>query len=71
MAAGFKNISIPASLYERIEERIKGTNFSSVESFVTSVLTQLLEEGRGQEGVLSQEEEEQLRERLRSLGYLE
>ncbi len=34
----FTTVSIPAPLFKKIEERIKGTGFTSVSSYVTYVL---------------------------------
>ncbi|RKY81833.1 CopG family transcriptional regulator [candidate division KSB1 bacterium] len=70
MAAEFRNISIPTSLYEKIEEKIKGTNFSSIASFVTYILGKVVAENDTTE-TLSQEEEEQIKQKLQSLGYIE
>ncbi len=64
-----RDISIPQSLYKRIQERIKGTGFSSVDEYVTYVLREVLSEDEA--GEFTEEDEEKVRERLRSLGYLE
>lgn len=64
-----RDISIPQSLYNRIQERIKGTGFSSVDEYVTYVLREVLSEDEA--GEFTEEDEEKVRERLRSLGYLE
>jgi len=64
-------ISIPRSLYRNIEERIKDTGFVSVSKYVTYVLREVLAEDVDEEEPLNREEEERIRERLRSLGYLE
>jgi hypothetical protein len=61
------SISIPRSLYRKIEEKIAGTSFSSVEEYVVSKL----ENEFPAEPVYSKEEEEMIRERLRRLGYIE
>ncbi len=63
-------IEIPASLYRSIEERIKGTGFESVDQYVTYVLRELMARD-SEEPVLDREDEEKIRERLRSLGYLD
>ena len=62
-------VSIPASLYRKLEERIKGTGFDSVSSYVTYVLQEVIAEG-GEEEPYSKEDEEKVKERLRALGYL-
>jgi hypothetical protein len=60
---------IPEALAQQIEARIKGSGFSSVDGFVEFVLARLLDhEG---DVPLSEEDERRLRERLRSLGYID
>ena len=66
-----KNISIPASLYKQIEEKIKGTDIDSVSSFVTKVLEGNLAKEEGTPESLSKEDEEKVKERLKALGYLD
>lgn len=60
-------IGIPRSLYRKIEEKIAGTSFSSVEEYIIKKLENEFPE----EPVYSKEEEELIRERLRRLGYIE
>ena len=64
---GFTEVLIPVSLFKKIEERIRGTEFSSVSDYVTYVLRELLSE----EEVLSEEDEEKIKARLRALGYID
>ncbi len=66
----FMKISIPTSLYKKIEGRIKDTGFKSVSSYVTYVLREVLSEDE-EEDVFTEEDEEKVKERLRSLGYLD
>ena len=67
-----KAILLPAELYSRIEQRIKAMNFSSVEEYVIFVLEEVLKEEGQQEGkTFSKDEEEEVKKRLRSLGYLD
>ena len=61
------SIGIPVELYRKIEGRIAGTSFSSVEDYVVSKL----ENEFPSEPVYTKEEEELIRERLRKLGYIE
>jgi len=60
-------IRIPKRLYKRIEEKIAGTVFSSVEEYIIHKLENEFPE----EPVYTEEEEEIIRERLRRLGYIE
>ncbi len=65
----YKTLSIPAPLHERVTELIEGTGFNSVSSFVTFVLRQIVSDENRQEP-FDKEMEEKIKERLRSLGYL-
>jgi Arc/MetJ-type ribon-helix-helix transcriptional regulator len=68
----FTTISIPTPLAEKIKKRIKGTGFTSLSSYVTYVLREVLagleEES---EEAFSKEDEERVKDRLRALGYLD
>lgn len=68
---GFTEISIPTSLFEKIKEMIKGTGFSSVSSYVTYVLKELVEGEEKEEETFTKEEEEKIKARLRALGYID
>jgi len=59
-----KVVFLPAELYGRIEERVRATEFRSVEEYVTFVLEEVL-------GGEEESEEEEVKKRLRALGYLE
>lgn len=63
-------VSIPASLYRKIEETIKGTEVSSVEAYVAKVLREKLSEAVPGEG-FTKEDEEKVKERLKALGYID
>ncbi len=65
------DISIPASLYKKIEEKIKGTETDSVSSYVTKVIKENLAKEEGASESLSKEDEEKVKERLKALGYLD
>jgi len=60
-------VKIPKELYEKIEKKISGTSFASVEEYVVSKL----ENEFPAEPVYTKEEEDLIRERLRRLGYIE
>lgn len=66
-------VKIPRDIYEKIEERIKDTEFKSVSEYVTYVLREVLAslEEEETEEVFSEEEEKKVKERLRALGYLD
>ncbi|HAR35853.1 MAG TPA: CopG family transcriptional regulator [Acidobacteria bacterium] len=71
MEKEFTPVSIPTSLYKKIEEKIKGTEFSSVSSYVTKVLRESLARNEENKEVFSPEEEEKIKERLKALGYID
>ncbi|OYT52489.1 CopG family transcriptional regulator [Candidatus Bathyarchaeota archaeon ex4484_135] len=64
-------VYIPRKLYERIEKAVResGGEFKNVEEYVTFVLEEVLKEEEG-EAVFTPEEEEEIKKRLRALGYL-
>ena len=65
-----KTVSLPAELYGKIEERLVSSGFASVDEYVAFVLEEVLrEEGEGEDKAFSAEEEEQVKRRLRALGY--
>ena len=73
---GKKAVFLPAELYKRVEERVRISDFESVDEYVAFVLEEVLkavseEEGEEEEVSLSEEEEEEVKRRLRALGYLE
>ena len=64
-----KSIELPEDLVRDLEERIRGSSFESVDAFVTFVLSRLTEEHSG--AAFSEDDERHLKERLRSLGYID
>ena len=65
-----KSLNLPADLYDRIDERARSTGFGSVEEYVTFVMEEVLKED-DQQPAFSKEDEEEVKKRLKSLGYLE
>ena len=68
----FTTISIPTPLAEKIKKRIEGTGFTSLSSYATYVLREVLS-GMDEEedDAFTKEDEERVKERLRALGYLD
>jgi hypothetical protein len=60
-------LEIPQALFQKLEKSAQEAEFTSVEGYILFVLEELTSED---EGVFSAEEEEKVKERLRSLGYL-
>lgn len=68
----YSTVSIPTPLVEKIKQRIEGTGFTSVSSYVTYVLREVIANmDEEEEEVFSKEDEEKVKERLRALGYLD
>jgi Arc/MetJ-type ribon-helix-helix transcriptional regulator len=69
----FTTVSIPTPLFKKVEKRIKGTGFTSVSSYVTYVLREIVagEEKEEAEKPFTKEDEERVKARLRALGYID
>ena len=68
----FTTISIPTPLAEKIKKRITGTGFTSLSSYVTYVLREIISgKTYDHEEAFTKEDEEKVRKRLRALGYLD
>ena len=72
-------VEIPDEIAAKIKKRVEATDeFSSVEEYVNHILKQVVErlekeqqEEKEEEPVFSEEDEEKVKDRLRSLGYLD
>ncbi len=62
-------LRIPEETVVALEARMKGSSFPTVDEFAAFVLARLLEQS-GEPG-FSEEDERALKERLRSLGYID
>ncbi|MBU0532697.1 ribbon-helix-helix domain-containing protein [Patescibacteria group bacterium] len=67
----YTTVSIPRPLYDKVKERIKDTGFTSVSDYVVFVLRELMTEEEQDEEAFSKEDEENIKSRLRALGYIE
>jgi len=68
----YTTISIPTPLAEIIKKRIQGTGFTSLSSYVTYVLREVISNTEDDhEEAFSKEDEEKVKDRLRALGYLD
>ena len=63
-------VLLPGELHTKIEQRIAGTEFSSVDEYVNFVLEEVLKEEEP-ETAFSKEDEEEVKKRLKALGYLD
>lgn len=64
-----RTVQLPEELVAGLETRFRDTSFDSVDAFITFVLSRLLDVP-GTTG-FSEEDERSLKERLRSLGYID
>ncbi len=71
MEKEFMTVSIPTSLYKKIEEKIKGTEVTSVSSYITKIIRENLAKEEENKEAFSHEDEEKVKERLRALGYID
>ncbi|MXR50992.1 CopG family transcriptional regulator [Halovenus sp. WSH3] len=62
-------VTLGSDIYARVEKRADQSEFDDVSEYVEYVLDSLLTELEGQSE--SAEDDEEVRERLRELGYLE
>ena len=60
-------IRIPKELFERLQERAKEEGFEDPRDYIIFILEEAVRES---EEVFTPEEEEEIKKRLRSLGYL-
>ena len=70
----YTTVSLPKPLADKVKERMKGTGFSSVSSYVTYVLRQVLssiESDEKSKQAFTSEEEDKVKQRLRDLGYID
>ncbi|HMA82954.1 MAG TPA: CopG family transcriptional regulator [Candidatus Thermoplasmatota archaeon] len=69
----YTTISIPTPLANKIKQRIEGTGFNSLSSYVTYVLREVISnvEDDEQQEAFSKDDEEKVKDRLRALGYLD
>lgn len=71
MEKEFTDVAIPTSLYQKIEEKIKGTELKSVAGYITKVLEESLLKEQGTKEAFSKEDEEKVKDRLKALGYID
>ena len=71
MEKDLMTVSIPASLYKKIEETIKGTGDASISDYIAKALREKLAEEEKKGDSFSHEDEEKVKERLKALGYID
>jgi len=64
-------IKIPKQLYDSLKKQIEQTGFTSVTDFIVYVLRDVASSGKlGNESTLTEKEIRQIKNRLKTLGYL-
>jgi Arc/MetJ-type ribon-helix-helix transcriptional regulator len=71
MEKEFTTISIPTSLYKKIEETIRGGETASVSAYIVNLLREALSKQEAKPEVFNAEEEEKVKDRLKALGYID
>ncbi|MEE8374223.1 MAG: CopG family transcriptional regulator [Dehalococcoidia bacterium] len=66
-----KAVYLSANLYGRVEERLSNAGFGSVDEYVIFVLEEVLKDDEEDTVAFTKEEEEEVKQRLRALGYLD
>ena len=70
----YTTVSLPQPLAEKLKARMEGTGFTSLSSYVTYILRQVvssIEDEEGPKEAFSKEDEERVKNRLKALGYLD
>jgi len=68
----FTTVSIPKPLFNKLKRQIEGTGFTSVSSYVTYILREIIaEKSEEEERAFTEEDEEAVKRRLRALGYID
>jgi len=72
MSEDFVTIRIPKKLYVEIEKRVKESQgeFNDPQEYIEFVLAEVIKEDEEPENVYTPEEEEEIKRRLKQLGYL-
>ena len=64
-------IYLPAELYDRVKERAEATGFGSIDEYIAFVAQEILKDEEPEDIALDQEQEKEVKKRLRALGYLD
>lgn len=69
----YESLDLPTDILKRIEARVERTEFEDTSAYITYVLEEVLHEVEEDAGLRTsdQVDEEQVEDRLKSLGYLD
>ena len=71
MSKESKSISVPADIYDKVEERVKATEFGSVDEYVLFILEEVLKDEEEEEQAYTEADEAEVKKRLKALGYMD
>jgi Arc/MetJ-type ribon-helix-helix transcriptional regulator len=71
MEEGKRAIPLPSALVAKIEKKIENSQYSSVESYIEDVLNEVLMAEEMEIHLKQKEQMEEIRERLKKLGYMD
>ena len=71
MEEGKRAIALPSALVAKIEKKIENSQYSSVESYIEDVLNEVLMAEEMEIHLKQKEQMEEIRERLKKLGYMD
>ena len=66
----YGTVSLPITLIDAVNKKIEGTGMHSVSAYVSFILRQILSSGDDSGELFSDEEEAEVKRRLKNLGYL-
>jgi hypothetical protein len=69
-AGAIRTVRLPEEVVRALELRMKGSSFESVDVLIAFILGRLVDHAPG-ESAFSEEDERLLKDRLRSLGYID
>ena len=72
MSKNVRTVNLPADLYDRVAERAKDAGFETVDEYVTFVMAEVIRDDEIEEQqTYSEQDEEEVKKRLKALGYME
>ncbi|MFC6835215.1 hypothetical protein [Halomarina ordinaria] len=66
-----RTVTLPTDLYDRVDRRVPGTEFETVDAYVRYVMEEVLLHVEREGDLAPRVDEAEVRSRLRSLGYLD
>jgi Arc/MetJ-type ribon-helix-helix transcriptional regulator len=70
MSGKYTTVTIPVELAEKARKHIEGTGFKNLSDYVAFLLREIVSGRQDWENASTKEDEERVKEKLRSLGYL-